>query len=761
MAVGAAIAVGLIVGALIVAAIVSTMDQDDQDKATLDDFSTTQCREGSVVPIVFGKVKIAGNILWWGQIASKKVKTDPPTLLGFRVGDSVTTGYKYYLDIWTAICIGPITLHSAYIKDDPKSLASLWAKCKNGHETNDGTETTTPKTRMEAKGGSFPYVTKLPGVAWTYFDKFYLGENVTNVPTVAFVVSKVSTAPVNHADMSNGTNPAAVIYELLVLGGALYGDFDIASFNDAADYWYSKGYALNLAISRQEKVQDQVKKIFTYVDGCLTVDGDDKFVLTAYKDSGETPVTTIDTEKFLSFQFTRKDWSETSNYFKGAYVDEDQDFTKRNVVCNNPANIRLLGYKKTMSVSLGAFRDADTASQRLWEIMKAQSYPAASIKCTVDLEYSEVREGQLVTINNTEYDISNADYRVIDKDLSGIESNEIKFTLAQYIHGLFDDAYQAGGDAQGVVPDTTPAQLAYRDAFEMPFMGTTHEPTWLMLGARQGTESFMDLLVSTDGGTSYEQFRRITNFAQRGLLDAIYPITHEIDDGEDGILYTPYREDPDFETISRANLFFYGRFIVIDDEVMAFETVTPVGETQFRLTGIVRGLFNTAIVSHSDASPIWITDVEDNLISGISATSFHVKMIPGFGDEQVDASGASAKACTLTNKAATPWPPTRIQAVRSGSSVTFTWWPTTQDNVGGGLLPGDGQVDSYPFPFDGDFWFDASEGSHEQFVSNTTLGITQSGAFTAYLKSRRVGFLSSQISLSVGAGDGTYTGPNA
>ena len=128
----------------------------------------------------------------------------------------------------------------------------------------------------------------------------------------------------------------------------------------------------------------------------------------------------------------------------------------------------------------------------------------------------------------------------------------------------------------------------------------------------------------------------------------------------------------------------------------------------------------------------------------------------------MDASGASAVACTVTHKAATPYKITRFKAVRSGSSVTFTWWPTTQDTIGGGWLPGDSNLDEEPFPYDGDLYYqDSIPGNpNDQYIAATTLTISYAGAFTAEIRQRRAGFEGSKVSLVVGASDGTYIGPD-
>lgn len=50
--------------------------QMDNAKATgLDEFSVTTNSNGRVVPICFGTVELSGNVLWYGDLRSKEIKS--------------------------------------------------------------------------------------------------------------------------------------------------------------------------------------------------------------------------------------------------------------------------------------------------------------------------------------------------------------------------------------------------------------------------------------------------------------------------------------------------------------------------------------------------------------------------------------------------------------------------------------------------------------------------------------------------------------
>ena len=64
----------------------------DMKPATLDAFSVTYCEEGTVVPLIYGTVRVPGNMLWYGNLNTVVEHANGP-------GQPIA-GYHYYLDLW-------------------------------------------------------------------------------------------------------------------------------------------------------------------------------------------------------------------------------------------------------------------------------------------------------------------------------------------------------------------------------------------------------------------------------------------------------------------------------------------------------------------------------------------------------------------------------------------------------------------------------------------------------------------------------------
>jgi len=322
-------------------------------------------------------------------------------------------------------------------------------------------------------------------------------------------------------------------------------------------------------------------------------------------------------------------------------------------------------------------------------------------------------------------------------------------------------SYQQGGDPGWVPPDYEAVALVYQAAFELPYNPTTLDAkAFLCLAARVGQEIAFSVQYSTDG-IDYSSALIATSWSMYGTLDEIYDDeTEEIDD-DVGILFTPYNEDsaPTFGNISRTQLYSLGRVIVCGNELMAFQTMTPEGASSYRLTGVIRGLYNTPIEEHASSAPIWITTIDSGNVITVAQTNFYLKYLPqSISGGVVDIGDATQIVVSGTGKAAKPYPPGSIKATRTGTSVQFDWLPVNRVADGAGTQTPNSNFD-YTNLYEGDFYFDASVGAHDQYVSGMTLTITQAGAFTVTIYNRVNNVLSDGAAVSVGSADGVYIGP--
>lgn len=642
--------------------------------STLGDFQITTAQEGACVPMVYGRCKITGNIIFYGNLTSEEV-TESVGGKGMG-GGGEATGYKYYLDVWQALCEGPCEILATY------SNETVYTVEATDTIENDGTEATFPTWAGE-------YASALPGISHIAYQQWYIGENVTTVPTLHFIVRRNPLPFLSYSANSDGVNPAAIIFEILLKKTKSTSYIDIASFNAAATFWDSKGYYLSLPFSQKEDPEQMIQRVLQFVDGAVYLNTEGKYAISAF-DPADTPVTTISQEDFIEFEFNRSSYYDLPNSFQGTFTDADNNYTDRVVVSTNAAVQDLVGYKIQETIDLSAFTTVAAASKRIVEIKKRRSYPAATISFTADLRYELLNVGDVVTVSHSDYGIVSVDFRVTSVEYTTIDENTVKISAEQVVEGLFDDEYDLAGGTEWVDPDVSLVTSTKLRVFELPWNRMTEDkPSYLLLVAREKYETSFDLYFSTTG-TDYEKIGNKTTFSLEGSIDEEYPNTTNVIDDVTGILFTPFRFDPAFGSISRTDLFYRRRIAIIGSEIMSFQTITPEGLSSYRLTGVVRGALGTEIQTHAASATIWITNIsEQNILQDVATDHFYVKFVTRCWNRALAITDATAVEVTCANKAKYPGR-VRVVATRtSATNVDVTTFPTIVETPGAGYFAED------------------------------------------------------------------------
>lgn len=732
--------------ASIYAIIKGRKSKKDEMQSSNDDFKPTMASEGTSVPYILGRCRVPGNIIWYGNLESEELGGGGG-FGGKGAGgetESAQTGFKYYADCWQAISMGKCSLIETYVNDEKLAINAA------AYDWNDGTQSTYPS--------GIEHANKIKGVVHIYIHRMLLGENTKQFPTIHFVVDRILNTPISYQNMASGSNPAAAIYDLLVnQAGADQFDVDTVSFNAAATYWNTKGYGLNLVFDEQKNVYEIIDEILQYVDGVFYINSDNHYALKALNPA-ETYARTITQNDLKDFSFNRKTWSQVPNAFKATYIDDASDYTERGLVTNNPAAYRLIGKKIVQTIDMKAFRKKATVSARLWELMKRESYPASECEFITNLKYASMLPGEIIRITHDDYDLAGADFRISEIEVNSVDKNEVKINAEQCVESLHDDNFVEAGGTYWANPDTTLVAPDYYDAFEFPYTEKfKNEPAFLFLIERKKYfENGFAVEVSQEVSANYIRLGNLTTFSQYVKLDSAYSSnTFSIDD-ETGILISiPSNElDVSLESYSRPNLFVIPRVLIVDSEIMTFQSVTPLGGEQYRLTGIVRGAFGTEKETHAINSFGWITFLTNNLLS-LYFDDFYSKLLFQNNPDEIAASSVSAFFSTTEGKAKKPRNPGRIVAERTGSNIYVQIFPSSPGIPGAGNSSPDSLTDREPpFDFLGDF--EVSYGSTTEIKSMDGFTVTSATSINITIKSRLNGFKSSGKTITVGASDGKY-----
>ena len=717
--------------------------------ATLDEIKATLTAEGTVIPLVYGTNRLPGNVIWYGNLATET------TFLIEAV--TAVSGFRYFIDMWQAICLGKVTLDGVYVNsekvEDLGVMEPIWTFLS--YQFSDGETNYTPSQFFGEGPGE--YINSLPGIAHVYFNAYLIGENTTTVPNINFVVTRVLETPINHQNLDSGSNPAAVIYDLLRFAGVPASKIDEDSFNTAADFWYEKDYGVNFAVTQLSDLQAIIKKITNGLDANLSPNTEGKLVL-KIRDPESASTETLSDDDYLDFKAKRVTYAQIPNDFKARFRDEEQEYTTRTVVAQNQAALFINENMVTESVDLTFFTKKEVASKRITEIMKNYSYPALEIDVETHLGFSELLPGDKVTVTNTKEGIISADFWVSEISKKDLDKNEFGFKARQVTESLFDDIFEIQGGSLATTQKSVLEEFDNVRVWELPYTDEYgFEPAFLVLVNREkGFETSYKVSISQSMGSGYQDMGVFSSFAQAGFLAEEYPVTNSID-WERGILYTPALKDPIFETITNGEWFTTPRYALMGNEIVAFKTVTNEGEN-VRLSNVIRGKLNTPHESHSIGQQIFLFNLGGNVLQGVQFSAFYLKAIPQFQSDTFDPSDVTPISVSLTNKAKKPRKPGLVIATRSGSDVTVEIFPNTPD-VPGGFGDGIPSIISTPsappYPYEGDLLVDYETGN-ETLTTATSTTFSKAGAFTLTVNSRRFNQTSDDYQVSVGASDGEY-----
>ncbi len=188
---GAAIgqAVGAVAGNYIDEALFGSSGQSRVvEGARLNDLQVMASTEGAVIPRLYGRARLGGQMIWATRLEEEVIKTSESSgggkggLSSPKASTTTKIEYRYYANFAVALCEGEID-----------RIGRVWADGKEldlgtfTYRLYKGTETQLPDTLIESKEGS-GNVPAYRGLAYIVFDHFALERFGNRIPQMNFEV---------------------------------------------------------------------------------------------------------------------------------------------------------------------------------------------------------------------------------------------------------------------------------------------------------------------------------------------------------------------------------------------------------------------------------------------------------------------------------------------------------------------------------------------------------------------------------------------
>lgn len=198
--------IGASVGSVVDSWIIGAMAGGETQRiegSRLDAARLTGSAEGAVIPQVFGRMRLGGNVIWATDFR-EEIVTDRQRVGGGKGGGRKTTvettTYLYYASFAVALCEGPITgIGRIWADGMPMDLEGVTLRWYSGDESQE------PDPFIKAKTG--PEAPAYRGTAYVVFEELLLEKFGNRIPQLTFEVFRALDEP----DTAEGAVKAVTI----------------------------------------------------------------------------------------------------------------------------------------------------------------------------------------------------------------------------------------------------------------------------------------------------------------------------------------------------------------------------------------------------------------------------------------------------------------------------------------------------------------------------------------------------------------------
>lgn len=565
-------------------------------------FQSTACEFGSPLPIAYGTCKMSPNLINYQDFTTVENRT---TVKTGKHSSSTTIDYDYYVYAELALSEGIIDgVGKIWLGNDVfDSLATF--NGKNGQQgaplsLNIG-DNPNPTTYMASKHPEVAVGYK--NMAYLY-GKIFLGTNSASVPSYNFEVKGLCRMTGDGTD----ANPADVIIDMLNRIG--YADYiDSASFDNYRSY--CRGFGLLIStppsgFSSQKKCQEYIKELLTITNAYMYW-STDSFKIVPRDDrvrGSWKPDKTIRyhiTEADMKLQsdgacvsYQRKDSSELYNRWGVTFTNRSNNYEEETVFFEDVEDIKKNGIKEASTLDAKWLHTAERAV-KVAE-MQARINRTECVKYTFKVywKFACLEPGDLITLTDSAVGLDHqlAMVESVNEDSSGLltvtamkreaDVAEIDYNVPVHAYNQINFAAEPG-NVRAPLLITPPSELTIASSGLEVWLAiqgqnehwggasvyvSTKDGAYSLYGVHNNNSNYGTILtdMTADSTTVDLQF---SNYGTVDLLEG------SAEDAENGLTD-----------------------VWINGEVVAYAHSELIGVNSYRLTGLVRGKYNTPAKQH-------------------------------------------------------------------------------------------------------------------------------------------------------------------
>lgn len=477
----------------------------------------------------------------------------------------------------------------------------------------------------------------------------------------------------------NDANPAECIYEMIVNKEWGLGrdpeSLNVDSLLACGKALAKEGLGISIKITSKTEVKTIIDNICDHLDmvrydepttGKLTF----KLIRDDY-DLNSLPV--IDESVASEINYTRTVWSTAAGEVVAKYSDSSSLYDTSTVTENDPAVIEANnGDRNSQDVDFTYFTTSANATWAANREQRQRGYPLASVRLVCNRKAYSYRQGDVFKLNWKPYGISGLVMRVSDIDLGDFVTGEITIEAVEDVFGVGKTTYGANDSTSWTPPKTYPTGVQLFRYFEAPWEIQQSKESYVYAAAVLPDSLTAKWSIWRYKDSSWIKTNSLTKWTPAGQLAGSVAEDGDVEDAVGfevinlgGLIDLAGRNTESGIALARNG----SRILMVDTEIMAWGTISQLANGNFKMSNVLRGIFDTVPATHAPGATVYFLDYGyyGNVTTGgpvcaagiTASEKYNITTATAYAEEEF--SSIKITALTTTRRAERPNPPGRIR----------------------------------------------------------------------------------------------------
>ncbi len=606
-----------------------TVNQPAQPAAAL---RVQQSIQGKPRAVGYGRNRIAGNLLWYGDFTAVQQTSGGGGGKGTGGGASGkgaqgSGSYSYYVSFVLGLCEGPVS-----------AVSAIWNNKSKGTYTTAQLAPTQPWGFGGIGLGISLFTGTYAQTAWGHLTSLHPTEAL-NYRGDAYIASTMMLG--NNPELPNLTfetifainsaypgvydaNPKDIIYDALtnVYYGVGFPSARVAANTVYSNYCIATGLVMSPVLADQRPLSDTLAdwaiatnsefvwsagtlSIIPYGDQTITANG-------ATYTAPSSPLYALTDSDFIPgsddgspVSVDRKRREDADNAIPVEYLDQVADYNPAVAEQKNDAAIQVYGLKKRAVLQLHGFTRAAPAQQCASLLLGRQeilnTYEFTVQGCYILLEPMDI-------VSITDAGIGCVAQWVRIKEITENDDYTLSMVAEEYLSGTANAPLYGNQSNTGFIPDynVAPGAMNAPVIFEPTDQLAGGLEIWMALSSSTTPWGGSEVWVSTDG-TNFALVGEVKGSARVGVTTAILPsvttaTTPPTIDTTSTLSLDLSQSQGQITSGTQDDALKFASLLYIGGEYVGYRDVAVTGTYTYNVTYLTRGGYGTTVATHASGS---------------------------------------------------------------------------------------------------------------------------------------------------------------